>query len=66
MVIKIDRCSQNTLKFLKLQDILFKRNIIFVALYLSTSVDLATNKLIATTLCGIAKSENNQHKELQK
>ena len=46
MVTKIDRCSRNTLEFLKLQDILFKQNITFVALDLPTSVDLATNKLM--------------------
>lgn len=63
MVTKIDRCSRNTLEFLKLQDILFKKNITFVALDLPTSVDLATNKLIATTLSGIAEFENNRRKE---
>jgi DNA invertase Pin-like site-specific DNA recombinase len=66
MVTKIDRCSRNTLEFLKLQDILFKKNITFVALDLPTSIDLATNKLIATTLSGIAEFENNQRKERQK
>ena len=52
-VTKIDRCSTNTLEFLKLQDILFKQNILFVALDLPTSVDLATNKLIATLFLGL-------------
>ena len=33
---------------------------------LPTSVDLATNKLIATTLSGIAEFENNRRKEQQK
>ena len=66
MVTKIDRCSRNTLEFLKLQDILFKKNITFVALDLPTSIDLATNKLIATTLSGIAEFENNRRKERQK
>ena len=66
MVTKIDRCSRNTLEFLKLQDILFKKNITFVALDLPTSVDLATNKLIATNLSGIAEFENNRRKERQK
>ena len=33
---------------------------------LPTSVDLATNKLIATTLSGIAEFENNRRKERQK
>jgi len=66
MVTKIDRCSRNTLEFLKLQDILFKKSITFVALDLPTSIDLATNKLIATTLSGIAEFENNRRKERQK
>ena len=66
MVTKIDRCSRNTLEFLKLQDILFKKNITFVALDLPTSVDLATNKLIATTLSGIAEFENDRRRERQK
>jgi DNA invertase Pin-like site-specific DNA recombinase len=66
LVTKIDRCSRNTLEFLKLQDILFKKNITFVALDLPTSVDLATNKLIATTLSAMAKFENNRRKERQK
>jgi DNA invertase Pin-like site-specific DNA recombinase len=47
MVTKIDRCSRNTLKFLKLQDILFKKNITFVALDLPTSVDLATTEFVS-------------------
>lgn len=63
MATKIDRCSRNTLKFLKVQDILFKKNITFVALDLLTSVDLATNKLIATTLSSIAEFELHKKKE---
>ena len=66
MVTKIDRCSRNTLEFLKLQDILFKKNITFFALDLPTSVDLATNKLMATTLSAMAEFENNRRKERQK
>lgn len=66
IVTKINRCSRNTFKFLKLQDILFKKTITFVALDLPTSVDLATNKLIATNLSGIAEFENNRRKERQK
>lgn len=66
MVTKIDRCSRNTLEFLKLQDILFKKNITFVALDLPTSVDLATNKLMSTTLSAMAEFENNRRKERQK
>lgn len=65
MVSKIDRCSRNTLEFLKLQDILFKKNITFVALDLPTSMDLATNKLMATTLSEMAEFENNRRKERQ-
>ena len=66
MVTKLDRCSRSTLEFLKLQDALFKRNITFVALDLPNSLDLATNRLIATTLSGIAEFENNRRKERQK
>ena len=54
------------MEFLKLQDIFFKKNITFVALDSPTSIDLATNKLIATTLSGIAEFENNRRKERQK
>ena len=66
MVTKIDRCSRNTLEFLKLQNICFKQNITFVALDLPNSTDLATNKLIAHTLSAIAEFENNRRKERQK
>ena len=65
LVMKIHRSSRNTLEFLKLQDILFKRNITFVALDLPNSIDLATNKLIATTLLGIAEFENTRRKDPQ-
>jgi DNA invertase Pin-like site-specific DNA recombinase len=54
------------LEFLKLQDIFFKRNITFVALDLPTSVDLATNKLMATTLSAMAEFEDSRRKERQK
>jgi DNA invertase Pin-like site-specific DNA recombinase len=66
MVTKIDRCSRNTLEFLKLQDILFKKNIPFVGLDLPNSIDLATNKFIATRLSSIAGFENARRKERQK
>jgi DNA invertase Pin-like site-specific DNA recombinase len=66
MVTKIDRCSRNTLEFLKLQDILFKQNITFVALDLPTSVDLSTNKFMAIILLAMAEFENNRRKERQK
>ena len=55
---KIDNCSRNSLEFLKLQNILFKQNITFVALDLRTSINLTTNKLIITTLFGITEFEN--------
>jgi DNA invertase Pin-like site-specific DNA recombinase len=54
------------LGFLKLQDIFFKKNITFVALDLPTSVDLATNKFMATTLSSMAEFENSRRKERQK
>lgn len=55
MVTKIDRCSRNTLEFLKLQDILFRRKIDFISLDLPHSDDPAINRLIATTLSSIAE-----------
>ena len=58
MITKIDRCSRNTLEFLK-SSILFKKNITLVALDLPTSIDLATNKLIPTTLSGTYKLQSS-------
>lgn len=66
MVTKLDRCSRNTLEFLKLQDNLFQRNITFVALDISYSNDLAVNTFIATSLSAIATFENDRRKELQR
>ena len=66
MVTKIDRCSRNTLEFLKLQDSFFQRSITFVALDIPHSNDLATNKLIATSLSAIAAFENDRRKERQR
>ena len=66
MVTKIDRCSRNTLEFLKLQDILFKRKIEFISLDLPHSDNPGINRLIATTLSSIAEFENNRRKERQK
>jgi DNA invertase Pin-like site-specific DNA recombinase len=65
MVTKIDRCSRNTLEFLKLQDILFKRKIEFISLDLPHSDDAGINRLIATTLSSIAEFENNRRKKRQ-
>ena len=66
MVTKIDRCSRNTLEFLKLQDNLFQRSITFVSLDIPHSNDLATNKLIATSLSTMATFENDRRKERQR
>lgn len=65
VVTKIDRCARNTLEFLKLQDILFKRRIQFISLDLPYSEDLSINKLISTTLSSIAEFETNRRKERQ-
>jgi len=63
VVTKIDRCARNTLEFLKLQDILFKKNIQFISLDLPYSEDININKLISTTLSSIAEFETNRGKE---
>ena len=65
-VTKIDRCSRNTLEFLKLQERLYKKNVTFISLDLPHSGDMAVNKLIATTLAAIATFENERRKERQK
>jgi len=65
MVTKIDRCIRNTLEFLKLQDILFKRKIEFISLDLLHSDDFNINRLIATTLSSIAEFEYNRRKKRQ-
>lgn len=65
VVTKIDRCARNTLEFLKLQDILFKRKIQFISLDFPYSEDLNINKLISTTLSSIAEFETNRRKERQ-
>jgi len=63
MVTKIDRCSRNTLEFLKLQDILFRRKIEFIFLDLPHSNYPSVNHLIATTLSSTVEFENNRRKE---
>ena len=65
MVTKIDRCSRNTLEFLKLQDILFKRKIEFISLDLPHSDDPSINRLTATTLSSIVEFEYNRRKKRQ-
>ena len=66
LVTKIDRCSRNTLEFLKLQDRLHKKGVIFLSLDLPYSNDMAVNKLIATNLAAIATFENERRKERQR
>ena len=66
MVTKIDRCSRNTLEFLKLQDSLFKRNIEFISLDIAHSEDPGVNRLIAITLSSIAEFEHNRRRERQR
>ena len=66
LVTKIDRCSRNTLEFLKLQDKLFQKSVTFISLDLPYSNDMAVNKLIATNLAAIATFENERRKERQR
>ena len=66
LVTKIDRCSRNTLEFLKLQEKLFKKNVTFISLDLPYSNDMAVNKLIATNLAAIATFEHERRRERQK
>ena len=66
LVNKIDRCSRNTLDFLKLQEKLFKKSLRFISLDLPYSNDLAVNNLIATNLAAIATFENERRKERQR
>ena len=66
LVTKIDRCSRNTLEFLKLQEKLFKKSVTFISLDLPYSTDMAVNKLIATNLAAIATFENERRKERQR
>jgi DNA invertase Pin-like site-specific DNA recombinase len=66
MVTKIDRCSRNTLDFLKLQEKLFKKSVTFVSLDLPYSNDMAVNKLIATSLSAIATFENERRRDRQR
>jgi DNA invertase Pin-like site-specific DNA recombinase len=66
LVTKIDRCSRNTLEFLKLQEKLFQKKVTFISLDLPYSNDMAVNKLIATNLAAIATFENERRKERQR
>jgi DNA invertase Pin-like site-specific DNA recombinase len=66
LVTKIDRCSRNTLEFLKLQERLHKKGVRFISLDLPYSTDLAVNQLISTNLAAIATFENERRKERQR
>lgn len=66
LVTKIDRCSRNTLEFLKLQEKLFKKKVTFISLDLPYSNDMAVNKVISTNLAAIATFENERRKERQR
>ena len=66
LVTKIDRCSRNTLEFLKLQERLYKKGVRFISLYLPYSSDMAVNQLISTNLAAIATFENERRKERQR
>jgi DNA invertase Pin-like site-specific DNA recombinase len=65
VVTKFHGCARNTLKFLKLQDILSKRKIQFISLILPYSKDFNINKLISITLSNVAEFETNRRKERQ-
>lgn len=66
LVTKIDRCSRNTLEFLKLQEKLSNKSVTFISLDLPYSNDMAVNKLISTNLAAIATFENERRKERQR
>jgi DNA invertase Pin-like site-specific DNA recombinase len=66
LVTKIDRCSRNTLEFLKLQERLYKKGVRFISLDLPYSSDMAVNQLISTNLAAIATFENERRKERQR
>ena len=66
LVTKIDRCSRNTLEFLKLQERLHKKGVRFISLELPYSNDMAVNQLISTNLAAIATFENERRKERQR
>ena len=65
-VTKLDRCSRNTLEFLKLQERLHKKGVTFISLDLPYASDMSVNKLIATNLAAIATFENERRKERQR
>ena len=66
LVTKIDRCSRNTLEFLKLQERRHQKGVTFISLDLPSSNDMAVNQLISTNLAAIATFENERRKERQR
>lgn len=66
LVTRIDRCSRNTLEFLKLQERLHQKGVRFISLDLPYSTDMAVNQLIATNLAAIATFENERRKARQR
>jgi DNA invertase Pin-like site-specific DNA recombinase len=66
LVTKNDRCSRNTLEFLKLQERLYKKKVRFISLDLPYSTDMAVNQLIFTNLAAIATFENERRKDRQR
>ena len=66
LVTKIDRCSRNTLEFLKLQERLHNNGVRFISLDLPYSNDMAVNQLISTNLAAIATFENERRKDRQR
>ena len=63
LVTKIDRCSRNTLEFLKLQERLHRKGVRFISLDLPYFNNMAFNQLITTNLAAIATFENECRKE---
>ena len=66
LLTKIDRCSRNTLGFLKLQEKLFNKSITFITLDLPYSKDMAVNRLISTNLAAVTNFENEHRKNRQR
>ena len=66
LVTKIDRGSRNTLEFLKLQEQLHQKGVIFISLDLLYSNDMAVNQLISKNLVASATFENERRKERQR
>ena len=66
LVTKIDRCSRNTLEFLKLQERLYTKRVKFISLDLPYSTDMAVNQVISTNLAAIATFENERRKDRQR